>query len=186
MNTSSRLHSAYTRQIPLQGFDEALEQTLEKFKMRTLITAAAAAIALSVGVAAPALADDYNGNGQRYGQNQNHDDHDNYRQRDGQRGDYDRRDRGGRDFDRHGDRFDQWERGWRHDNRQDYRHHHTLSHSQLIRRLERQGYYGVRGLRAARWGFGWRAFAYTSRGRPVMLRINPYTGHVLEARRIWS
>jgi hypothetical protein len=35
----------------------------------------------------------------------------------------------------------------------------TLSQRQFIRRLEAQGFYGVRGLREARWGWGLRACA---------------------------
>ena len=158
--------------------------------MRNTMIAAATALVLTLGIAAPSFADDNSyGNrnpGGSYGQNQQHD-NDDY-DRDGRRGGNGawRRDRDDRNFDRSEGNFDRWERGWRHDNRQDYRHHGTLSHWQLVRRLERQGYYGVRGLRPARWGFGWRAFAYTGRGRPVMLRINPYTGRVLEARTLWS
>jgi hypothetical protein len=48
--------------------------------------------------------------------------------------------------------------------------------------VEAQGFYGVRGLREARWGKGYRAFAYNFRGRPVMLRINPYNGRVMDVR----
>ena len=63
-----------------------------------------------------------------------------------------------------------------------FRHHVPLSYSQLTRRLQAQGYYGVRGLRKSNFGLGWRAFAFTGRGRPVMLHINPYTGRVLNVR----
>lgn len=158
--------------------------------MRKLVTAAATAFALTLGLAAPALADHStygNGNpGGTYGQDRQDDNYD----RNGRRGDtYDgQRGRDGRyDFDRAERRLDNWERGWRHDNGwNNHRHHRTLSYHQLIRRLEYQGYYGVRGLRPARWGFGWRAFAYTGRGRPVMLRVNPYNGRVLDVRHLWG
>ena len=53
---------------------------------------------------------------------------------------------------------------------------------QIVRRLERQGFYGVQGLREARWGWGLRAYAYDRRGRPVMLRVNPYSGRVIDLR----
>ena len=144
--------------------------------MRKLVTAAAAAAALSLSLAAPALADHNDNRGP--GSNQTYND-DNY-------GD---RTRGGRDdFGRSEQRLDRWERGWRDGGYRDrnYGDHRVLSQWQLVRRLERQGYYGVRGLRPSRHGFGWRAFAYTGRGRPVMIRVNPYTGRVLDVRPIWS
>ena len=168
--------------------------------MRNTMIAAATALTLTLGFAAPSFADD-NGYGNKnpggsYGQNQQHDNDDydrgdrrgdNYDRGD-RRGDNDnwRRDRDGRGFDRHERRFDQWERGWRNDFGPDFRHHRPLSYHQLVHRLERQGYYGVRNLRKSRWGGAWRAFAYTGRGRPVMLRINPYTGRVLDVRHIWA
>jgi hypothetical protein len=158
--------------------------------MRNTMIAAATAFALAMGFAAPSFADD-NGYGSRapggaYGQNQQYDDDGYVRgDRPGDNGAW-RRDRDGRNFDRHERRFDQWERGWRNDFGPDFRHHRPLSYRQLIRRLERQGYYGVRNLRKSHWSGAWRAFAYTGRGRPVMLRIHPYSGRVLEARPIWS
>jgi hypothetical protein len=157
--------------------------------MRNTMIAAATALALTLGFAAPSFADD-NGYGNRnpggsYGQNQQHDDNDYDRgDRRGNNGTW-QRDRDGRSFDRHERRFDQWERGWRNDFGQNFRHHRPLSYRQLVHRLERQGYYGVRNLRKSRRNGAWRAFAYTSRGRPVMLRINPYTGRVLDVRPIW-
>jgi hypothetical protein len=88
-------------------------------------------------------------------------------------------------FDRHFGNFDRWERGWDHGNwNNQYRFHQPLNHWRLVRVLERQGFYGVRGLRKARFGFGYRAFAFNYRGMPVMLRINPYTGRVMDVRYI--
>lgn len=176
--------------------------------MRKLVTAAAAALTLSaMGLAAPAFADhqdDYRrpqADRPYQGQDdfrlgpapstpgyQDYDD-------DGYKGDRYRDDRyrddryrgdGWRDrnynFDRFNGRFDSWERGWRHENRWGPRHGQTLNYWQIVRRLERQGFYGVRGLRPARFGWGWRAFAFTGRGQPVMLRVNPYTGRVIDVR----
>lgn len=108
--------------------------------------------------------------------------------------------RGGRGFDDHrfdGDRrfnrnfnfnlhlgsFDRWERGWGHGNWQNqYRFQQPMNTWRLVRRLEAQGFYGVRGLQKARFGFGYRAFAFNYRGQPVMLRVNPYTGRVMDVR----
>ena len=81
--------------------------------------------------------------------------------------------------------FDRWERGWGYGNYgQQYRYHQQLNSWQMLRRLEAQGYYGVRNLQKARWGFGYRAFGFNYRGQPVMLRVNPYTGRVLDVRYI--
>jgi hypothetical protein len=159
--------------------------------MRNTVIAAATAILLTVGFAAPSFADEnsygnYGGRtpGGSYGQNQQGDDYD--------RGDHRsdngawQRDRDDRNFDRNERRFDTWERRWRNDFGPDFRHHRPLNYRQLVNRLERQGYYGVRNLRKSRWSGAWRAYAYTSRGRPVMLQINPYTGRVLDVRPIWS
>lgn len=170
--------------------------------MRKLVTAAAAALTLStMALATPAFADHeddgyrpgrpnvdqpYKGPnaGPGYGNpgygNPGHKDYDDDYRGDNHRGDRwrDRR----FDFDRHGGRFDSWERGWRHDHRWGPRHGQSLNYWQIVRRLERQGFYGVRGLRPARHGWGWRAFAFTGRGHPVMLRINPYTGRVIDIR----
>ena len=88
-------------------------------------------------------------------------------------------------FDRHFGNFDRWERGWNHGNwHNQHRFHQPLNHWRLIRQLERQGFYGVRGLRKARFGFGYRAFAFNYRGQPVMLRVNPFTGRVMDVRYI--
>jgi|CXWL01.1.fsa_nt_gi hypothetical protein len=81
--------------------------------------------------------------------------------------------------------FDRWERGWGYGTYQNqYRFHRQLNTWQIVRRLEAQGYYGVRGLQKARFGFGYRAFAFNYRGRPVMLRVNPFTGRVMDVRYI--
>lgn len=133
--------------------------------MRKFVTAAATVLTLGVmALASPAMADQY---GKQYGNQGYHD-----LQRGGEY----------RDFSRYDRSFDRWERGWGRGER-DYRHHdRTLSHWQIVRRLERQGFYGVRGLREARWGWGLRAYAYDRRGRPVMLRVNPYNGRVIDLR----
>lgn len=88
------------------------------------------------------------------------------------------------DFGRYDRGFDRWERGWGHGGYDQFRFQQPLNYWRLNRRLEAQGFYGVRGLRPARWGFGYRAFAFNYRGQPVMLRINPYTGRVLDVRYI--
>jgi hypothetical protein len=167
--------------------------------MRKLVTAAAAALTLStLGFAAPAFADQgdsfrvrpiveqpYRGqvDDDRYKGDDRYNDNDRYRDNDrGPRSDR-WRDRKF-DFDRHNGRFDAWDRGWRYNDSYGPRHGQTLNFHRLVRQLERQGYHGVRGLRQARWGWGLRAFAYNWRGQPVMLRINPYTGRVLDVRYI--
>lgn len=148
--------------------------------MRKLVTIAATALTLSaLSLATPAFADhnDAGGNGRnnQY-QNSQHDNDDAYR---GDRG----RDRSF-NFGRHEGNFDRWERGWGDRGFGEYRHHRPLSYWQLTRRLERQGYYGVRGLRKSHFGWGYRAFAFTGRGRPVMLHINPYSGRVINVRHV--
>lgn len=86
-------------------------------------------------------------------------------------------------FQLHFGNFDRWERGWGYGNYQtQYRFQRVLSVWQIERQLERQGYYGVRNLTKARAGFGYRAFAFNQRGRPVMLRVNPYNGRVMDTR----
>jgi len=153
--------------------------------MRKLVTLAATALTLgTLAFAAPAFAD---GNGpNRYGynqaapyQNQNDYNDDRYNGRNDRDHDFDRRD------DRRDGNFDRWERGWGPAfGGQTLGFHQPLNYWQITHRLERQGYYGVRGLRPSRFGFGWRAFAFVGRGQPVMLRINPYTGRVLDVRYI--
>lgn len=158
--------------------------------MRKLVTVAATALTLGLMTfAAPAFADEY-GRGNRDGQRQS----DQYQgnQYDNQ-GDYKSQARKhgpkvdrGYDFGRQEGNFDRWENGWRPEigqHRFGY-HQQPLNYWQLVRRLERQGYYGVRGLRPAHNGRGWRAFAFVGRGMPVMLRINPYTGRVIDVRYI--
>lgn len=177
--------------------------------MRNTVTAAAAALFLTLGLAAPALADhsDYGnrGPGGSYGAPR-HDSNDKDDRRGGRSDDWQRggqnddwqRDRGrdgdwrrGRDdrrtdFNRHERRFDHWERGWRNDFGHQWRHGRPLSYHQIVFRLQRQGYYGVHNLRKSRWSGAWRAFAYTGRGRPVMLQINPYNGRVMSVRYLWA
>ena len=131
--------------------------------MRNTMIAAATALALSVGFAAPSFADDNNYGNRNpsgsYGQNQQYDDDDYDRgDRRGDNGTW-RRDRDDRNFARHERRCDQWERGWRDDFGPQSGRHKPLSYRQLVRRLEFQGYYGVRNLRKSHWGGAWRAFA---------------------------
>lgn len=162
--------------------------------MRKYLAAATTALTLSVAaLATPAFADHntpvpgYGGNGPQSGQAYDDNDYgrgDRGRGDQGQ-GDYGRGDRGhsSYDFGRNDERgFDGWERGWKRGGYGEYGHQGVLSHRKLVRRLERQGYYDVRGLRQSQWGFGLRAFAFNGRGRPVMLRVNAYTGQVLDVR----
>lgn len=165
--------------------------------MRKFVTAAATALTLGVlSVSTPALADQNSGYNGHYGPQGN------YQQQQapgygapghpgrGYEAPYRDRDddvgfrRGDRQFDwnRHEGNFDRWERGWNRGDREFQRHGRVLTQRQLIRRVEAQGYYGVRGLRDARFGQGYRAFAFNFRGRPVMLRINPYNGRVMDVR----
>jgi hypothetical protein len=104
---------------------------------------------------------------------------------DDHRFDNDRRFNHNFNFQLHFGNFDRWERGWGYGNFQNqYRFHRQLNTWQIVRRLEAQGFYGVRGLQKARAGFGYRAFAFNQRGRPVMLRVNPFTGRVMDVRYI--
>ncbi|MEQ1867102.1 MAG: hypothetical protein HOP13_08645 [Alphaproteobacteria bacterium] len=154
--------------------------------MRKFVTAAAAALVLVASVASPASADQnypYPGNS-GYGQNQGqyqgqYDDDYRYPQerRDPRYDNY--------NFDRHNGNFDRWERGWTGQNgydQQQYRYHKPLSQKKLVRALAYQGYYGVRNLQRSRWGSDYRAFAFTRNGRPVMLRVNAFTGRVSDVR----
>jgi hypothetical protein len=156
--------------------------------MRQLVTIAATALTLSMlSLATPALADHNvpGGNGPNNQYQNNQYDNDNGHRGDRGRDDGYRGDRG-RDrsfnFDRQERNFDRWERGWGNHGYNQFRHQRPLSYWQLTRRLQAQGYYGVRGLRKSHFGYGWRAFAFTGRGRPVMLQINPYSGRVLNVR----
>ncbi len=177
--------------------------------MRSLLTTAATALTVGfLGFASPVMADQNNGyqggNGQYQGQyNGNGSGGSNYSgaNQGGGQGNYgsggygqgrDSNDDGYRgngrhrddrfDFGRHDRNSDGWERGWGRHGYDNDRHGRPLSYGRLIRRLEQQGFYGVRGLRMSRYGGGLRAFAFTYRGRPVMLRINPYSGRVLDQR----
>jgi hypothetical protein len=73
----------------------------------------------------------------------------------------------------YGDRRDN-DRGWGHE---------TMSPSQLVRRLDRQGYSSARDLRQIRNSDDWRATAWYH-GRRVTVRLNPRNGRVLSARYI--
>lgn len=162
--------------------------------MRKYVTAAATALSVGfLGLVAPAQADQF----QIYGNQSPYDQHQGGYQQgyqgyggEGGEGAYRDRDRddgfrrGGRDFDwnRHEGNFDRWERGWGRGGWDNDRHGAPLNYWRLVRRVEQQGFYGLRGLRESRYGWGYRAFAYNFRGRPVMLRINPYTGRVLDVR----
>ncbi len=152
--------------------------------MRKFVTAAAAAMALTLGVASPAFADQnypYQG-GQNQGQNnQGQYGDDDYRYPQDRR--VEPRYNDNYNFDRQNGNFDRWERGWGdqyNDNR--YRYQKPLSHKKLVRALAYQGYYGVRNLQKSRWGSDYRAFAFNRAGRPVMLRVNAFTGIVRDVR----
>lgn len=150
--------------------------------MRKFVTAAATALTLGVmALASPAMADQYgNQYGDQYGNQGYHDLQPSGEWRGhGDRGGY-RNDN--RDWNRHDRGFDRWERGWGRDGSGYDRHARSLSYWQIVRSLERQGFYGVRGLRESRWSWGLRAYAYDRRGRPVMLRVNPYNGRVIDLR----
>lgn len=154
--------------------------------MRKLVTAAATALTLALGAATPALADhndDYPYQGGGYSDQYNNGPNGNYG------GPRDRfRDE---DFDRNDGNFDRWERDWRYNNYDQYRYQRPLNYQQLSYRLAQQGYHGVRKVKKSRsgyrgygyqYGFDYRAFAFNRRGEPVMLRINAYTGRVLDVR----
>jgi hypothetical protein len=158
--------------------------------MRKFVTAAATALTLALGLASPALADHNNnpyqggyqdqystgpyGNQNQYG-NQ-YDDSYGDRFNDNRYRNY--------DFGRHNRNFDNWERGWNNRGYDNYRYQRLLTGRQLVRIAQSQGYYGLRGCQRARWGFGYRCFAFNHRGRPVMLRVNPYNGRIIDVRYI--
>ena len=160
--------------------------------MRKFVTAAAAALALTLGFAAPALAghNDQNNNYPYQGQPQNQAPYANDDHRYSQNDRFEQRfnDRRYRDynFDRHNGNFDRWERGWNHDRGFDhqYRHAKPMSLRKLTRALAYQGFYRARGFQKARWGHGLRAYAFDRHGRPVMVRVNPYNGRIIDVRYI--
>jgi hypothetical protein len=128
--------------------------------------------------------------GYQGGQGNNDDDY--YDDRDDDRGHgrgsrgHDRRD-DDRAYDRNERDFQGWEQSWRRpgDGWGHHGHDRTLTYRQIVRRIERQGYYDVRRLQPSRHGFGWRAFArFRLDGRIAMLRIDPYSGRVIAARRV--
>lgn len=149
--------------------------------MRKFVTAAAAALALTLGVATPAFADQnypYQGN-----QNQGQYGDDDYRYPQDRR--VDPRYNDNYNYDRQNGNFDRWERGWGGQYNDDrYRYQKPLSQKKLVRALAYQGYYGVRNLQKSRWGSDYRAFAFNRSGRPVMLRVNAFTGIVRDVRYI--
>jgi hypothetical protein len=152
--------------------------------MRKLLLAATMLTAFGFAGTA-ALADSYNGHGTGgYGNSHNDDSYNSnddnggqggeqgYGQGAGERGYNDRdEDRGDRD----------WQRSWQ--GRDNYNGHgQVLPYWKLERRIERQGYFDVRNLHQSHWGFGWKAFARDHYGRSVALRVNPYSGRVLDVR----
>jgi hypothetical protein len=158
--------------------------------MRKFVTAVAAAFTL--GFAAPAFADhndngnypyqgQYNQNQGQYNQHQGQPGYDNDDYRYPQDGRADRRHYDRYDFDRHNGQFDRWQNGWNDYGYNQYRNHRPLNFRQLAPRLAAQGFYGVRKVAKDRRG-SYRAYAFNQRGRPVMLRINAYTGRVLDVR----
>lgn len=72
-------------------------------------------------------------------------------------------------------RYSQWYPGWQHSW---YENREILPPHRLIRRVERQGYFGVRPMGFSRRGMI-RALAFDRWQRPVNLRIDPYTGMVI-------
>ena len=157
--------------------------------MRKFVTAAAAAVVLTLGLAAPALADHTENNNYPYqgGYNQNNGPVNPQGYADPNRypgeGRFDRRRYDNYNFDRHDRTFDRWERGWGDYGRNQYRYQRTLNFRELLPRLAAQGFYGVRKVKKDRWG-AYRAFGFNRRGMPVMLRINAYTGRVIDVRYI--
>lgn len=162
--------------------------------MRTFVTTAATVLALAFAAATPALADqndDYPYQGGGYSDQYSNGPHSNNGYDQGNRGPSDGRFRDF-DFDRHDGSFDRWERDWRYNGYDQYRHQRPLNFQQLSHRLAQQGFYGVRKVKKSRssygygnrYGFDYRAFGYNRRGEPVALRINAYTGRVLDVRYI--
>lgn len=71
--------------------------------------------------------------------------------------------------------YNQWYPGWQHSW---YENREILPPHRLIRRVERQGYHGVRPMGFSRRGMI-RALAFDRWQRPVSLRIDPYSGAVI-------
>ena len=167
--------------------------------MRNYVTAAATALTLGFfALATPAMADQLQlrgdgpfqpgqyqgyGNGdQGHGNRGAYDNRNDGWRNDGGRNDGGRNDDRDQDWNRQEGNFDRWEHGWGRAGWDNDRHGNALPYWRLVRRVEQQGYYGVRGLRPSHGGWGYRAFAFNYRGHPVMLRINPYNGRVLDVR----
>lgn len=195
MNKPSRLRSEWHWQYLRQGLGFG-PFTQELNIMRKFVTAAATVLTLgTLSLASPAIADQNSPNYGPQGQHQNYGPghgqpgygQPGYGQpgHDGRRGDDGYR-QGDRNYDwnRQEGNSDRWERGWGRGGWENDRKGRQLSHWQLVRRLEAQGYYGARGFRQSPHGWGLRAFAFNHRGRPVMLRVNPITGRVLDVRRV--
>jgi len=149
--------------------------------MRKFLMTATMLTALGLAATGTAMADGYNGHGQSYDNGNGSSDYGgNYSNNYGNNygNSYDQGDDQGyaeRDEDR------TWERSWhRWDGYRD--HDQVLPYWKLERRIERQGYFGVRNLHPSRFGFGWKAFARDRFGRAVMLRVNPHSGRVLDVR----
>ena len=58
----------------------------------------------------------------------------------------------------------------------------ALSYPAVRYVLAQQGYFSVRDVHAVRYAYGWRACAQDRWGRPVVLRLDPFTGRVLRVR----
>ena len=71
--------------------------------------------------------------------------------------------------------YGQWYPGWQHSW---YENREILPPHRLIRRIERQGYFGARPMGFSRRGMI-RVMAFDQWRRPVSLRVDPYTGMVL-------
>jgi hypothetical protein len=71
--------------------------------------------------------------------------------------------------------YGQWYPGWQHSW---YENRQILPPQRLIRRIERQGFYGVRPMGFSRRGMI-RVIAFDQWRRPVTLRVDPYSGRVL-------
>jgi hypothetical protein len=71
-----------------------------------------------------------------------------------------------------------WYPGWRHSW---YENREILPPHRLIRRVERQGFFGARPMGFSRRGMI-RVMAFDQWRRPVSLRVDPYTGAVLRVR----